>query len=523
MKTRKQAIESGLHIINKKSQQVPFTQNYVQNKLDEVREKLKREGRPVWILVLKARQEGCSAKIEADWLVDCASQKNINAVVISHEKESTKRLLRRVHYYIETAKYEIPTKVQSEYEISFPETNSWFYIGTAGSRAFGRGDTIHRVHFSEWAFYQDDSVVDGILQSIPEGGEVVAESTANGFGNRFQIEWDRATKGESKFFPLFFSWADNPEYSIPKTILTEEDVTEEEKVLRDAYRLTIPQLAWRREKMKEFDTREKFMQEYPLTPEEAFIYTGTPAFNQIALKSYIKKPPAIGMFVDSGTEVVFEPKERGWWRRWETSEAGMDYYGFLDPAEGKDPVAKKSPGSSDPDYAVIEIYDHNLKQCAELQQRITPAEAGRQLALAARYYNQAFVGWELNNSGHAVSVVMPEVYHDGKLYRQENGELGWRTTEKTRKVLIDGLAEMIPEHDIEIQSEWSVAEAMAFRLNPDGKYEAQQGSHDDTVIANAGIIQMFKSRPLKQMTAVKKWVKDNKKAKKKGYANRDAD
>ena len=518
---RKQFIETELNIVNKQSIKVPFRQNYVQNKLDETREKLKQEGRPLWIIVLKARQEGCSAKIEADWLADCSTQKNIASVVISHEKESTKRLLRRVHYYIDNANIQIPTEKSSEYEISFPETNSWFYIGTAGARAFGRGDTIHRVHFSEWAFYQDDSVVDGILQSIPEGGEVVAESTANGFGNRFQIEWDRATKGESKFYPLFFSWADNPEYQITNTILDQESLTEEEKVLQEAYRLTVPQLAWRREKMKEFDTKEKFMQEYPLTPEEAFIYTGTPAFNQIALKTYIKKPPILGMFVDNGTEVVFEPKDRGWWRRFESSEAGVEHFGFLDPAEGKDPVAKKSSGSSDPDYAVIEFYDQNLKQVAELQQRITPGEAGRQLALAGRYYNNAFIGWELNNSGHAVSVVVPEVYKEDKIYKQESGEMGWRTSEKTRKVLIDGLAEMIPEHDIMIQSEWSIQEAMSFRLNPDGKFEAQPGSHDDTVIANAGVVQMYKARPIKQMTAVKSWLRDNKRKKKKGYANRD--
>ena len=520
---RKNFIQNELNIINKQSIQVPFRQNYVQNKLDEVREKLKREGKPVWILVLKARQEGCSAKVEADWLADCALIDNLNCVVISHEKESTKRLLRRVHYYIETSNVKIPTKVQSEYEISFPETNSWFYIGTAGARAFGRGDTIHRVHFSEWAFYQDDSVVDGILQSIPEGGEVVAESTANGFGNRFQVEWDRATKGESKFYPLFFSWADNPEYQIPNTILNENEVTDEEKILKEAVRLTIPQIAWRREKIKEFPSKERFMQEYPLTPDEAFIHTGTPAFDQIALKTFIKKPYVEGMFIDKGLEVVFEAKEKGWWRKFEGSEPGQQYYGFLDPAEGKDPEAKKNPANKDPDYSAIEIYDQDLKQVAELQKRITPGESARQLALAGRYYNEAFVGWELNNSGHAVSEVIKDIYSEGKCYKQENGELGWRTTEKTRKILIDGLAEMLPEHDIEIKSEHAVSECMSFRLNADGKFEAQTGSHDDLVIATAGVVQMYKNKPIKQMSAIKKELRGRKRHKITSYANREED
>lgn len=504
--TRKQFIEKYLTIVNKQGKQVPFVQNYVQNKLDEVRDKLKREGKPIWILVLKARQEGCSAKIEADWLRDCAVKRNTNAVVISHEKESTKRLLRRVHYYIDNAKASIPTEKSSEYEISFPVTNSWFYIGTAGSRAFGRGDTIHRVHLSEWAFYPDDSVVDGILQSVPMEGEVIAESTANGFGNRFQIEWDRAIRGESKFYPLFFSWADNPEYQIENTILNENELTEEEKILRDKFLLTIPQLAWRREKMKEFPTKEQFYQEYPITPDEAFIYTGTPAFDPLALKTFNTKPPIVGMFVDKGDAVVFEANDKGWWRRWEIGEPGQNYYGFCDPAEGLDPSEK-----GDKDYAAIEIYDQNLKQCAELQKRITPSETARQLALAGRYYNEAFVGWERNSAGQAVTVVMQEIYPKSRCYEGEDGNLGWQTNVRSRKVLIDGLAEVISDHSIQIQSEYSIREALSFRLNADGKYEAQPGSHDDTTIANAGIVQMWKRKPITLHSAVRNKLKREKK------------
>ena len=347
---------------------------------------------------------------------------------------------------------------------------------------------------------------------------MVAESTANGFGNRFQIEWDRATKGESKFYPLFFSWADNPEYQIPNTILNEEEITEEEKILKEAFRLTIPQIAWRREKMKEFPSKERFMQEYPLTPDEAFIYTGTPAFNPISLKTYITKPPSQGMFVDKGERVVFEPNEKGWWRRWEVSEAGQEYFGFCDPAEGLD---KEDKG--DPDYAVCEIYDQNLKQVAELQKRLTPAETARQYALAGRYYNEAYLGWERNSAGSAIGVVMAEVYPKKDCYEGEDGNPGWQTNVKTRKLMVDGLAEMIGDHSIQIQSEWSVREALSFRLNSDGKFEAQPGSHDDTVIANAGVIQMFKDKPVKTMSAVKKALRDNNKHKKLSYANRDND
>jgi len=514
---RKQIIERYFNIVNKQSVQVPFTQNWVQNKIDSVREQLQREGKDVWLLILKARQEGCSAKVEADWLADSISIENLNCVVISHEKESTKRLLRRVHYYVETAKFKIETEKQSEYEISFPETNSWFYIGTAGARAFGRGDTIHRVHFSEWAFYQDDTVVDGILQSIPKGGEVVAESTANGFGNRFQVEWDRARKGESKFYPLFFSWADNPDYQIKDTILTEEEITTEEQILKDAFDLTIPQIAWRREKMKEFPNKEAFMQEYPITSDEAFIHTGTPAFDVLALKTYVTKPFVLGMFEDRGDEVRFMPNPQGWWRRWEIREAGQAYYGFCDPAEGLDPEEK-----GDSDYSVCELYDQNLKQVAELQRRLTSSETAKQFALAGRYYNQAYLGWERNSAGSAVSVVMKQVYQKNRCYEDEDGKVGWQTNVRSRKLMIDSLGEVITDHSIQIQSSHAVSEAISFILDNDGKYRAQRGTHDDTVIATAGVVQMWKRKPIKTESAVKKKLREERRAKREPNAYYEA-
>jgi len=310
------------------------------------------------------------------------------------------------------------------------------------------------------------------------------------------------------------------------------EITEEEKILKEAFRLTIPQIAWRREKMKEFPNKESFMQEYPLTPDEAFIYTGTPAFDSLALKTYVTKPPLVGMFIDKGDVVVFEPNEKGWWRRWAGNEPGQGYFGFCDPAEGLDPEGlgdrdyavceiydqnlKLDPeGKGDRDYAVCEIYDQNLKQVAELQKRLTPAETARQYALAGRYYNTAYLGWERNSAGSAIGVVMSEVYPKNRCYEGEDGNPGWQTNVKSRKLMIDGLAEMIKDHSIEIQSEWAIRECLSFRLNSDGKFCAQTGGHDDCVIATAGVIQVWKDKPIKTMSVLRKQLREDKRKQRK--------
>src|SRR3990167_4229679 len=306
--TRKEIIEKYFNIVDKQNQKVSFVQNYIQNKIDEVRGRLKTEGKPVWILVLKARKEGVSAKIIADWTVDCVSPaiKNLNCVIISHQVEATRRLLQRAKYYISNAKSPITTQTLNANEISFPKTNSTFYIGTAGSRAFGRGDDIHRVHLSEWAYYPDTFDVDGLLQAVPEGGEVIGETTANGIGNRFYKEWQRAKAGESKFYPLFLSWADNPDYRIKKPlIVNDEDLVNDELLLKRRYGLDYEQLAWRREKIKEFANVELFKQEYPLNDREAFLHSGTPAFSVSALDAYVVRNPTLGDMIEKDGHVEF--------------------------------------------------------------------------------------------------------------------------------------------------------------------------------------------------------------------------
>jgi len=72
---------------------------------------------------------------------------------MSEEDGATKRLLERVDYYIKSSKIKIKLGTDSKEGYSFPETNSTMWIGTAGQKAFGRGDDITHLHCSEYLFY----------------------------------------------------------------------------------------------------------------------------------------------------------------------------------------------------------------------------------------------------------------------------------------------------------------------------------------------------------------------------------
>src|SRR5690606_12124126 len=90
-KTNQEWIEKLFWIRNKRREQVRLKANPSQQLYLS-----KRRGKN---LILKGRQQGMSKWIDADQLMDCMRYPT-NAVVISHEKDATRRLFNAVKFYI---------------------------------------------------------------------------------------------------------------------------------------------------------------------------------------------------------------------------------------------------------------------------------------------------------------------------------------------------------------------------------------------------------------------------------------
>jgi hypothetical protein len=138
-------------ISTKEGPRVPFKLNTFQLWLDEMIHDPDYHS----FILAKPRQKGGSSYIEAILSTRCLGKIGTRAVVMSHEGEATQRLLDKVHFYL---KYTTPLPAydrNSRNELAFGKTDSTFYIGTAGARAFGRGDTITDLH----ACFFPDTVV----------------------------------------------------------------------------------------------------------------------------------------------------------------------------------------------------------------------------------------------------------------------------------------------------------------------------------------------------------------------------
>jgi len=237
-------------IVDKTQQTVDFTLNKTQTDfVENMGEKN---------LILKARQLGFSSVILAILTLRFLFKENQRCVVVAHETGATQKLLDRVKFYIKAMeqkfKIKVPLKYNSRSEMVNEGMNSTFYIGTAGSRSFGRGDTLTALAFSEYAFFVDPEIMlSGVLQALVPGGLLFVESTANGF-NFFKTLWDEAE--ERGFKKNFYSsvWGYSKEY-----------LDKKKKELKRLY-----------------------PQEYPSTALQAFLTSGDPYFDKEALQHYLE-------------------------------------------------------------------------------------------------------------------------------------------------------------------------------------------------------------------------------------------
>lgn len=246
-------IEDNLTIIDKAGSNVPFKLNPIQRAFVE-----KSSNRDI---ILKARQQGFSSFILAAFTADFLLKENSNSVVVADKSDNAIALLGRVKHYIQsfeqTNKVKIPLKYNSKYQLVNGANNATYTIGTAQEQDFGRSRTITNLHLSEAAFYPNlPSLLAGAAQAVVPNGKLILETTANGF-NAFKTLWDDSMLGGTAFQPLFFKASD----------FYGQDFLDQ--------------------KLKELGDR-LFNQEYPETPEIAFITSGQNYFDQDALRYYLE-------------------------------------------------------------------------------------------------------------------------------------------------------------------------------------------------------------------------------------------
>ncbi|GLS44374.1 hypothetical protein [Methylobacterium brachythecii] len=273
-----------LRIRTKSGKIVPFTLNKAQLYIHERLEAQLRTTGSVRALILKGRQQGASTYIGGRFFWKTTHRRGVRTFILTHQDDSTAALFEMVSRYHEHCPPLVKpsTGAANAKELLFDRLDSGYKVGTAGSKAVGRGNTLQMFHGSEAGFWPHArSHASGILQAIADedGTEVIIESTANGVGNYFHEQWRKAERGESAFQAIFVPWFWSDEYRKPApadfVLGTDPDEQgESETDYAEVHGLDSAQMYWRRLKIADLG-ESLFRQEYPATAAEAFQMANT--------------------------------------------------------------------------------------------------------------------------------------------------------------------------------------------------------------------------------------------------------
>jgi hypothetical protein len=261
--------------------------NYAQQRFHkDVIVKCRKEKRPIRGIILKARQLGFSTYIQS-WQFEQVDRLGLNALTLSYDEPSTNELFgksKHVH-----RKLWFPQKLfRDSSEAIELENGGAVHARTSGNLSAGRGDTYQVMHCSEvpmWAAAGETLTSAKQAISFSPATAVFIESTAKGAVGEFYDAWNTAEKGRGSYVPFFAPWFWDPTYSLDFGSTDERNhfgksLDLSERRLVERHKLTLEQVKWRRFKIVDDleGSEAKFRQEFPSTPKEAFLTTGSPVF-----------------------------------------------------------------------------------------------------------------------------------------------------------------------------------------------------------------------------------------------------
>jgi hypothetical protein len=296
-------------IADKSGNLIPFTFNKAQQHVHQKLEEQLKELGYIRANILKGRQQGISTYISSRFFHKVLTTPGTQAFILTHMGDATRSLFAMTKRYNNNLPLGLAPKADkdNENQLLFNKLNSGYRVGTAGSKEIGRSMTNQLLHMSEYAFYDSHGEIKrGIEQTVADiaGTEKIKESTANGINNAFYIDWQNAKEGNSDAINIFVPWYWQDEYTRDDK---NQELSDDEKDWVGLYQhngLTRRHLAWRRNKLNDFDgdydqKQRGFRQEYPFTDEEAFINSITDTF--ITVEPVIK---ARKMRVDSESPLI---------------------------------------------------------------------------------------------------------------------------------------------------------------------------------------------------------------------------
>lgn len=317
-----------------------------QRKLIARLERMRLAGKPIRLILLKARQWGGSTAIQMymAWL-QLFHKVGLNSLIVALQNTVADEIHDMYTKMIEAFPIELLYELGEEYNENekkyvgvgksgnihrVPQRNCKIKIGSVERPDSVRGGDYNLVHCSEVGLWKktDGKSPEDMVRSACSGvllqpyTMIVYESTANGTGNFFQREYDAAKNGTSQFEAMFVAWYEIEQYS--------SEIEDIEKFATWLYAnrnntnannnreepgqylwwlwekgATLEAIYWYTLERSKYTEHGDMASEYPSDDVEAFVHSGARVFDRYKveeLKKTCKAPRYIGDVYAHGDE-----------------------------------------------------------------------------------------------------------------------------------------------------------------------------------------------------------------------------
>lgn len=357
---------------------VLFRLNRPQRKLIKRLEKMRKAGKPIRLILLKARQWGGSTSIQIymAWL-QLVHEVGLNSLIIAHQGAGSDEIKDMFDRLVKSYPVEMLHELGDAYApnepkmvgvgksgsiFRVPQRNCKIKIGTAERPNSCRGGDYNLVHLSEVGLWKetDGKKPEDIVRSACSGillrpyTMIVYESTPNGVGNFFHKEYLAAKKGQSQFEAMFVAWFEIEQYELPfeneadkyefaKKLFAnrrnEEIKSDREEPGTYHWRLwekgaTLEAIHWYVSERSKYTNHGDMASEYPSDDIEAFTYSGRKVFSSEDVEQFrpaCRAPRWIGEIygsADEGEKAIeglrFKKEADGRLFMWHDVEKGED-------------------------------------------------------------------------------------------------------------------------------------------------------------------------------------------------------
>lgn len=523
---------------------VPFIlashQRYIIHEL----EKMRLAGKPIRLIVLKARQLGSSTVIDMYMLwIMSEIHTSWNLTIAAHVQSSAANIKRMFENSISYSKDFTIKNVGSSLIKQIVERDSIIRVGSMVKPDTLRGDDIQMVHYSEVGLWKKTAELDpedliasisSSVLSLPDT-VIVMESTAKSKGSFFYNEWMDSVNGISANAHVFIAWWQVQWYSMPFSSDKEKlafyhNLNQYGKFL---WRLgaTLEGIQWYFFTMKDKNYKpQKMHNEFPSTAEEAFTSIGERVFdieyvNNIS--NTIRPPKFIGdISADSKKgKMAFqnirfiENSSNGYLKVWDfpdTSTHMSNRYIVSVDIGGR---------TENANFSVIRVIDRYWRTEEGGVDEFIATWRGHldvdlvvwKAAQLAKAYNNALLVVERNSidskhqhtdGDHTWTVFNEIAPHYKNLYADSDPQsikeglspkygffTGSGSSKNSKTAIVDNLTALMREHGFIEHDNQMIVECEQFVYKKDGSLGAEEGEHNyDDVIMASGIGLLVSNR-----------------------------